>query len=135
MENSETRTSYARADSLLSSCPYSRPVALAFLLHSCRSLSFPSSELANRFTKPASRPARSAIRHGSDVFSRKIDRFRRFPHSSVHEAFACSTAGRSMGPDAFVFLLSPFLFSHLIPFYVFFSLTTSHNPNGILSNI
>lgn len=46
------------------------------------------------------------------------------------------TAGRSMGLDAFVFLLSPFLYPSHSPFTSFFLfLTTSHNPNGILSNI
>lgn len=124
MENSKIRTSYARADFLLSSCPYSRLVVhFHFFLYSHADyISFPF-KLANRFLKPANRPAHSSvIRHGSDesvVFPRKIERF--LSHSSVHEAFACSTLRQLMGPATHSSFFSLPFSSHLIPLLSSFS--------------
>lgn len=130
MENSKIRTSYARADFLLSSCPYSRlAVHFRFFYTHADYISFPS-KLANRFFfKPASRPAHSSvIRHGSDesvVFPWKIDRFsRRFCLTlpSTRRSRVLRWEDIYDGAcDAFVFLLSPFLFPSHPPFMSSFS--------------
>lgn len=132
------------------SCPVAHFRSFRFFYTRADCIPLPPSELANRsacfffFSKPASRPAHSAIRHGSggsDASPRKIVRFSAVSvsHSSVHEAFACSTTGRSIGEGggARRIRLSSLSLSLPIssPFYVLFFLTTSHNPNGILSNI
>lgn len=140
MENSKIRTSYARANSLLSSYPYSHLVVhFRFFYTHADYISFPS-ELANRFSKLTNRPAHSVIRHGSGesiLFPRKIDCFSAvsvslFRPRGVRVFYAGTIDGAR---DAFVFLLSPFLFPSLIPFLRLLFLTTSHNPNGIFSNI
>jgi len=96
---------------------------LPFLLYSHADyISFPF-KLANRFLKPANRPAHSSvIRHGSDesvVFPRKIEGF--LSHSSVHEAFACSTLRQLMGPATHSSFFSLPFSSHLIPLLSSFS--------------
>jgi len=99
---------------------------LPFLLYSHADyISFPF-KLANYFLKPANRPAHSSIiRHGSDesvVFPRKIERFLAvsvsfFRPRGVRVFYAETINGAR---DAFVFLLSSFLFPPHPPFIFFF---------------
>lgn len=157
MENSEIRTSCARADSpppsffFLSSCVRTLVPVAHFRFpprtHADRACPSPS-ELANRFSKPASRPAHSAIRHawaqaGANMRLRgKLIGFSavsppsRIPPSTRRSLVALHGGSIDEARRAHLSSLSLSLPVSSPPFYVFlFFLTTSHNPNGILSNI
>lgn len=146
MENSEIRTSYARADSpppppsffFKLVCPYPRPrCTLPFfpplaLMPIARIPPRPNWRTVFRNRQVGLRAAQlgmCGLRREANMCSpRKVDRFLRrlspVSHSSVHEAFACRSPRRvlSMRPDALIFLPSPSPFpSHPLPplFYVF----------------
>lgn len=120
MENPEIRTSYARADSLLSSCPYSRPLHFRFShadhispRPNWRTV-FRNRQVGLRIAQLGMAQARAMYFRGKLIISAVS-----LTLPSTRRSLALRR-DVSMEPDAFVFLLSLFLFPSHPPFTSFF---------------
>lgn len=146
MENSEIRTSYAVIPPpLFFKLVLPRPrCTLPFPSHSCRlrvSLPVRIGEPFFRNRQVGLRIAQlgmCGLRRERMCLRGKLIGFSAVSSVSLFRprGVRLSLHGGSINGARRIFLLSPFPFPSHPPFYVFlFFLTTSHNPNGILSNI